>query len=367
MSKLGIGIIGTGFGQLVHIPGFQASARTEVLAVYHRDLKKAQEVAKKFEVPQASDRLYDLYTNPEIQIIAISTPPFLHYEAAKYALEAGKHILLEKPVTLNVSEAIALSQLARQKELTVAVDFEFRFVPQWLYLKHLLEQEYIGKIRSVHISWQVPGRADPQRLWNWYSQKSQGGGALGAIGSHTFDYVRWLFGDVRALTAQLKTTICQRPDPEGIMQTVDSDDTCNILLELVNGIPCNICLSTVAYAGSGHWLTIYGDRGTLVLGSSNLKDYIHGFNLSYAAPNQELENIPIPPEYGLSQTYKDGRLAPFIALCDRFVSAIEHKIPMIPSLDEGIQSQLLMDLAHESHRSPKWINVNLGSLYKELE
>ncbi len=364
MSKLGIGIVGTGFGQLVHIPGWQAHPDTEVIAVYHRNLAKAKQIANKFNILHACDRLSDLYAIPDIQIISISNPPFLHFETAKLALESGKHILLEKPVTLTASEAIALQELAKAKGLTAAVDFEFRFVPQWCYLKHLLAQAYIGEIRSIQIEWQVPGRADPQRIWNWYSQKSQGGGALGAVGSHTFDYVRWLFGEVKALTAQLKTTICQRPDQEGIMQLVDADDTCNILLALVNGTPCNIAISTVAYAGSGHWVTIYGDRGTLVLGSSNLKDYIHGFNLYYAAPNQDLEIMPIPSEYEFAHTYKDGRLAPFIALCDRLVFAINHKIPMVPSLDEGVNSQLLMDLAHQSHQLQKWMNVSMESEFR---
>jgi predicted dehydrogenase len=357
MSNLGVGIVGTGFGQLVHIPGWQACKGAEVIAVYHQNLEKAKQVATMFNISSACDRLSDLCSNPEIQIISISTPPFHHYEAAKLALESGKHILLEKPVTLNVSEAIALHKLAERKKLIVGVDFEFRFVPQWCYLKHLLEQKYIGKIRSVQIDWQVSGRADPQRAWNWYSQKSQGGGALGAVGSHSFDYVRWLFGEVHSLTAQLKTTISQRPDRSGVMQAVDADDTCNILLELVDGTPCNIAISTVAYAGKGHWVTIYGDRGTLVLGSANLKDYIHGFNLYYAQPNQELKLMAIPLEYEFPQTYPDGRLAPFIALCDRLVSAINHKTAMIPSLYEGLQSQSLMDLARQSHQEQKWVSM----------
>ncbi|AFY74555.1 putative dehydrogenase [Synechococcus sp. PCC 7502] len=357
MNSLGVGIVGTGFGQLIHIPGWQACTGTKVLGLYHYDLKKAQQIAQKFNIPFACDRLEDLYANPDIHIISISTPPFLHYEAAKLALEAGKHILLEKPVTLNVSEAIALQQLVESRGLTVGVDFEFRFVPSWRYLKYLLEQEHIGKIRSIYVEWQVSGRADANRQWNWYSQKSQGGGALGALGSHTFDYVRWLFGEVKGLTAQLKTTIPERPDRNGTMQLVDADDTCNILLELSDGVPVNIAISTVAYAGSGHWLTIYGDRGTLVLGSKNLKDYVHGFNLYYAPPHQELEIIPIPSEYELPEVYKDGRLAPFIALGDRFVKAINEGTSFTPSLGEGIQSQLLMDLAHQSDQIRRWIYV----------
>ncbi len=350
---IAIGIIGTGFGQIVHIPGFQACGGTEVVAVYHRDLEKAKQVAAKFNIPHACDRLVDVFV--KVDAIAISTPPFLHYETAKAALLAQKHILLEKPITLNVTEARELQAIADRQNLVVAVDFEFRLMPEWRYLKYLLEQKLIGNLRSIVINWLVPGRADPSRIWNWYSQKSMGGGALGALGSHTFDYVSWLFGEVTALSAQLSTSIPFRPDRSGTLQPVDADDTCNLILELSDRLPCNISISTVAYGGRGHWLSMYGDRGSLVLGSDNLKDYGHGFKLYHSQPNRAPEILSIPPEYELPK-FSDGRLAPFIALCDRFVASIEHKSPMVPGLKEGIYAQLLMDLTHQSHEQKRWLS-----------
>jgi len=354
---IGIGIIGTGFGQIVHIPGFQACRGTEVVAVYHRNLEKAQQVAANFNIPYASDRLSDILSLPEVNAIAISTPPFLHYETVKAALLAHKHVLLEKPITLNVTEARELQALADRQNCIVAVDFEFRFIPQWRYFKDLLDQDLIGKPRSILINWLVPGRADPSRIWNWYSQKSLGGGALGALGSHTFDYVSWLFGEVKSLSAQLSTAIPLRPDRHGVLQAVDADDTCHILLELSDRTPCNIAISTVAYGGRGHWVTVYGDRGSLVLGSNNLKDYGHGFEIYHHQPQQEPKLLTVPSLYDLPKLYQDGRLAPFIALCDQFVAAIESKSPMVPGLKEGIYSQLLMDLTHQAHAQKRWVTV----------
>jgi len=356
-KKIGIGIVGTGFGQIVHIPGFQAHPDTEVIAVYQRNLEKAKLVADKFDIPYASDRLADLLANPAVQAVAISTPPFLHYEAAKASIEAGKHVLLEKPIALNVNEAIELDRLAQKQGVVVAVDFEFRCVPQWRYCKDLLDRGWVGKPRLITIAWLVQGRADAKRAWNWYSQKSRGGGALGALGSHTFDYVHWLFGDVKRLSGQLSTSIEVRPDLDGNTHLVDADDTCNILLELSDGTPCNISISTVTHRGRGHWVTIYGDRSTLVLGSPNLGDYVHGFSVQTAKSGGELEFLPVPPEYNLPQTYPDGRLAPFIAVCDRFVTAIQQNTPVVPGLREGIYSQLLMDLTHQSHTQAKWMEV----------
>lgn len=362
-ETIGIGIIGTGFGRTVHIPGFQTHPDTKVVAVYHRDLQKAQQIANEFSIFAACDRLDDLLAMPSIQAVAISTPPFLHFEMVKAAIEAGKHVLLEKPTTLSVDEAIVLYQLARSKGVIVTMDFEFRTCPHWRYLKHLLATGYVGKLRLVKIDWLVQGRASANRQWNWYSQKAQGGGALGALGSHTLDYVSWLFGPIERICGQLSTSIPARPDAEGMMQPVDADDTCNIMLELADRTPCNISISTVTYRGRGHWVTVYGDRTTLVLGSPNLNDYVHGFNLQQAMPSGELEVMPIPAEYNFPRTFKDGRLAPFIAICDRFVSAIRKGENIAPSLREGINSQLLMDLTKYSYEQKQWFDVpNLDSL-----
>jgi len=358
MTKIGVGIIGTGFGQIIHIPALQIHPDTEVVAVYHRDRLKAQQIAAKFGIAHACDRLEDLLALPSVQAVTISTPPSFHYEQAKAAIAAGKHILLEKPVTMNAQEAIDLYRLAQERQVITATDFEFRCVPQWRYLQDLLNNNHVGKKRLITIDWLVQGRADPKRVWNWYSQKAYGGGALGAIGSHVFDYVRWLFGDIKSISAQLSTGINERPDADGVMRSVDADDTCNILLELTDGTPCNICLSTVTYRGRGHWLTVYGEKGTLVLGSSNQADYVHGFNLHQGRLDRpEMEVMALPAAYELPKTYSDGRLAPVLAVCDRWVKAIQSDQPMTPSLYEGAWSQTLMDLAQESHQQRRWIDV----------
>ncbi len=356
MSKIGVGIIGTGFGQIIHIPALQIHPDTEVVAVYHLDRFKAKQIADKFGIPHACDRLNDLLALPEVQAVTISTPPSFHYEQALAAINSGKHILLEKPVTMNAQEAIALYQLAQKHRVITATDFEFRCVPQWQYLKHLLDHNHVGKKRLITIDWLVQGRADPKRIWNWYSQKAYGGGALGAIGSHVFDYVRWLFGDISSLCGQLSTAIADRPDANGILRSVDADDTCNILLELTDGTPCNISLSTATYRGRGHWLTVYGENGTLVLGSANQSDYVHGFSLRQGKLDRsEMEVMPTP--YDLPKTYTDGRLAPVLAICDRWIQSIQTGQPMTPSLYEGAWSQMLMDLTQESHQQQKWLDV----------
>ena len=362
-AKIGIGIVGTGFGQKVHIPAFQAHHRTRVVAVYHRDAEKAAAIAQTYDIPHACTQLDDLIALPDVQGVSISTPPFLHYPMAKAVLQAGKHLLLEKPTALNAAEARELEALAQRHQCVTTMSFEFRCIPAWLQLATLLAEGYVGNTRLIKVDWLVSSRADASRPWNWYAQKDLGGGALGAIGSHTFDYIAWLFGRIRRLSARLSVSVLDRPDPAsgGRLRPVDADDTCLIMAELADGTPCQITLSAATYQGRGHWLEVYGDRGTLVLGSSNQKDYVHGFQLWGSQQGEPLTELPIPAELEFPRTWDDGRIAPFVRLVDRWVQGMEQgDREIVPSLTEGVYSQLLMDLAQESNLTGTWVEVPLA-------
>lgn len=355
---IGIAIVGTGFGQKVHIPAFAVHHRTQMVAVYHRDLAKAQAIAEAHNIPHACQSVDAIVALPEVQGVSISTPPFLHYAMAKTVLNAGKHLLLEKPTTLNAAEAEELQRLATAKGLVTSLNFEFRCIPAWMRLAELLAEGYVGKKRLIKIDWLVSSRADASRPWNWYARQDQGGGALGAIGSHAFDYIAWLFGPVQQLCARLSVSVPERPDPaSGQLKPVDADDVCMILLELADGTPCQVCLSAATYQGRGHWLEVYGDRGTLVLGSSNQKDYVHGFQLWGSQKGEPLAELEIPQRLEFPRTFEDGRIAPFIRIVDRWVQGIDQGQAIAPSLQEGLYSQVLMDLAHQSNQTGSWVRV----------
>ncbi|MGK7896766.1 MAG: Gfo/Idh/MocA family protein [Xenococcus sp. (in: cyanobacteria)] len=358
-KKIGIAVIGTGFGQKIHIPGFQHHHRTEVVAVYNRDLATAKAIADSHNIRYAYNKLDKILALPEVNAVSITTPPFLHYSMGTAALEAGKHLLLEKPMAMNVEEVKKLHQLAEAKGLVAIADFEFRFVPAWQLLAEYLQQGFVGQPRLIKIDWLVTSRANPERPWNWYARKDSGGGALGAVGSHAFDYIRWLFGDVKRLCANLTCAIPERPDPQegNVLKPVDADDTCLIMMELADGTPCQLSISSVTYHGRGHWVEVYGDKGTLVLGSDNLKDYVHGFKLLAAPAGKTLTPVEIPKRLAFPQMFSDGRLAPFIRIVDRLVESIDRGKSLTPSLKEGIYSQLLMDLSHQSHNSRSWVEV----------
>jgi predicted dehydrogenase len=358
-GSIGVAVIGTGFGQKVHIPGLQAHHRTEVVSVYHRDLNQAQAIADQYQIPHASEDLSAILALDSVQAVSIATPPFLHFDMACEALKAGKHVLLEKPMALDTTEAEHLLKLAQRQQVAAVMDFEFRFIPAWQYFAECLSQQYVGQIRLIKIDWLAASRASADRPWNWYAQKDLGGGVLGAIGSHLFDYIAWLFGPIEQLCAHMSTSIPIRFDPLAQLdKTVDADDTCYLTLELKGNIPCQVALSSVTYAGRGHWVEVYGDQGTLVLGSANQSDYVHGFELWAAKAGEPLAQLTIPERLNFPQVYTDGRLAPFIRVVNHWANCIDSGTLSAPSFAEGLYSQRLMDLTHQSHEQRAWVKVS---------
>ncbi|MGB5596448.1 MAG: Gfo/Idh/MocA family oxidoreductase [Crocosphaera sp.] len=358
-TPIRVAVVGTGFGQAIHIPGLQHHPRTELVAVYNRDLGKAKAIADHHKIPYAFNSLDKLLSMSDLDGVSLSTPPFLHYDMGKQILEAGKHLLLEKPMAMSAQETRELYHLAAKNKVVATADFEFRYVPPWQLLAEHLQQGYVGQPRLIKIDWLVASRANPERGWNWYARKDKGGGVLGAVGSHAFDYIHWLFGPVKRLSAQLVCAIKERPDPleNGQLKPVDADDTCLIMLELMDGTPVQLTISSVTYNGRGHWLEVYGDRGTLVLGSDNLKDYVHGFRLQAATAGKALTEVEIPKRLAFPQAFTDGRLAPFIRVLDRWLESMEKNQSLTPSLYEGVYSQLLMDLTHQSSNNNRWVDV----------
>jgi predicted dehydrogenase len=161
------------------------------------------------------------------------------------------------------------------------------------------------------------------------------------------------------LSASLSTSIGARPDPNenNAMKPVDSDDVCAMTLELANSAPCHVSISSTAHGGRGHWIEVYGDRGTLMIGSPSQTDYIYGFKVWGAKVGEERSELPVPDRLEFPTLYPDGRLSAFLRVVDAFVQGIDAGRAIAPSIQEGIYSQLLMDLTHESHRSGSWVNV----------
>ncbi|WP_320676689.1 Gfo/Idh/MocA family oxidoreductase [Prochlorococcus sp. MIT 1300] len=355
-ASIGVAIAGIGFGEAVHLPALRATNTLEPVCLWHPIKERLIDPCQKYNLPGEND-WQKLLANSKVEAIVLATPPAPRFELAKKALEAGKHLLLEKPVALNFNQVIELQKIALAKGLSVAVDFEYRAVPLFMQAKRMLDQGAVGEPWLVKLDWLMSSRANPDRPWNWYSQRDQGGGVLGALGTHAFDLLHWLFGPTIQVGSHCSTSIKMRKDPnDGIPKKVTSEDL--VLAQLMIAgthqnaeIPAQVTLSAVTRQGRGFWLEIYGSDGTLLLGSNNQKDYVHGFSLLHSNPGEPLISISPDSDLAFSRTWSDGRIAPVRRLQDWWGESIQSGIPMIPGLVEGAASQKVCDQILESAAS----------------
>ncbi|MFM7314609.1 MAG: Gfo/Idh/MocA family protein [Cyanobium sp.] len=348
-----VAIAGLGFGEKVHLPALHDCPLTEPVTLWHPRPERLEAACRASGLPGRSD-YGSLLEDRSIDAIVLATPPEPRFELARAALEAGKHLLLEKPVALDASAIEELQRLALRRGLTVAVDFEYRAVPLFQQLAVLLAEGVLGEPWLVKLDWLMSSRADATRPWSWYSQASAGGGVLGALGTHAFDTLHWLIGPSRNLRAQLSTAITHRPLPAAPGSAprtapVDAEDIALIQLDLQDAsgraVPTQVNLASVTRCGRGHWLELYGSEATLVLGSSNQADYVHGFQLWMARPGESLRPVPADPALAFPRTWEDGRIAPVRRLIGWWAQAIAEGRPMIPGLAEAVSSQRVCDEA----------------------
>ncbi|MEB3307889.1 MAG: Gfo/Idh/MocA family oxidoreductase [Cyanobacteriota bacterium] len=347
---LTVAIAGLGFGEKVHLPALRSCPGTEPVALWHPRAERLEVACDRSGLPGFTD-FAELLNNPAVEAVVIATPPGPRFGLAQAALEAGKHLLLEKPVALEASQVEQLQRQAIQRGCCVAVDFEYRAVPLFQQLQALVRSGSLGELWLVRFDWLMSSRADPTRAWNWYSQASEGGGVLGALGTHAFDILHWLVGPSRQLQARLSTAITERPRPDSpaAMAAVDSEDIALVQLDLQDGtgrwVPAQLSLAAVARQGRGCWIELYGSEGSAVLGSANQNDYVHGFGLWLARPGETLRPLEPDPALAFPRTWEDGRIAPVERLLGWWAQAARENRPMVPGLAEAAASQWCCDQA----------------------
>ncbi len=358
-SKLKIGVIGTGFGTIVQIPTFQANPDTEVLAVCSARQERAQEAASRFGIPHAFTDYRELVQLPDLDVVTVTTPTYLHYPMVMAALEAGKHVLCEKPFAMNVQEALAMVEKAHTTGLVAMTDFEWRFSPGIVRAKELLQEQYIGEPRLVNVYMYVRwrwGKTGPLP-YSWRYQKASGGGTLGSAGSHLIDMVRYLLGDFTGVVGQLHTILHERPDETGELHPCDADDTFHVSFMLQNGAPGALTGSHHAFAGGGIRIEIYGTHGTLLI--PTLNDANPPYLLGALDGDESLQPLPIPERLLPLDDNLRVSAQLFTKVVERLVQAIKGEVEPSPSFEDGLCCQEILDAIRLSHKEERWVSLPL--------
>ena len=267
-----VGIIGAGFARRVQLPGLRLVPGVEVTGLASARRPNAESVAAEFGIPRVYDDGIQLARAGDVDLVIISSTPPSHGRFALAALEAGKHVLCEKPMALDAAEAEQMTLEAERRPSQVAwIDHELRYEPNRRKVRELVQAGAIGDIRHIELSLKPYRRGDgrPQTAaapWNWWYDAAQGGGLLGAVGSHLIDLCRyWTGTEVVEVAGGVRTFIHERSDADGVRRDVTADEFVSGVLVLSGGAVATLTLSAVAHHGPGHLGQITGRDGTLLL------------------------------------------------------------------------------------------------------
>jgi predicted dehydrogenase len=338
-----IGVIGIGYGQHVLLPVFQMDPRTTVHAVCASTAERAHEVADAHGVPKAYGDWHDLIADPQIDAVAVATPPAIQPQIAIAAANAGKHLFLEKPLALSVTDAEAVVNAVTRAGVVHTMDFEFPEMHTWRKARELLTSGSVGALRHIEAAWNVETYANRHHLTNW--KTSADGGTLYSFVSHVFYNLEWLTG---GRVVRLAARLGKAP------QDTRTGDTVNLLhVEMAGGLLVSITVSSHAFMGGGHRWTFYGDDGTLLL-ENPTRDYIHGFTLRRALrATGILQDVTTM----LEDYTVDGRRLMAGRVADRFLDAISNGGNATPDAHDGLRVQRLIALAQQSDAAGQWVDA----------
>lgn len=352
-EKVGIGIIGTGFARRIQIRAFLACEGVSIESIASGDLKNAKNAAAEFGVSHATDDWHETVSHPNVDLVCITTPPYLHHSMALESIAAGKHVLCEKPMAMDAGQAEEMTSAAAGKPTLSLIDHELRFQPGRLLAYKMLRDGVIGRVRHTKAIFQAPHRGDPDLPWNWWSDATVGGGALGAIASHVIDSFFWfLDADISSVFCQLHTHIKERRDVFGVMKPVTSDDESNMLLRFADGTLTDdatglVSISMTELPKYKNRMEFYGENGSLRVDELGQLFTAKRGDVDWAPIEVDLGRaIPGVPDTGFSRGFME--FAPKIIDAIRQGQAI---LEYAATFEDGLRTQRVLDAALRSNGS----------------
>jgi len=311
------------------IPAIQGSSSLgTVTAIASRNLARARAAAKTLGIPTALDSYQALLNSQEIDAVYNPLPNHLHVPWSIRALEAGKHVLCEKPVALTAKEAQQLVDAAAQHpHLRIAEAFMYRHHPQWVHTRALVQKGTIGTLRTVHACFTYYNR-DPGNIRN---QRDIGGGALMDIGCYGVSLSRFLFG------AEPQQVCCiMKYDP-----SFGTDILTSALLDFGGGIATFTC-GTQLYRRQ--YVDIVGERGYIRL------------NIPFNAPPDKAVHVNSACP-GSVTTQHFGPADQYALQADHFARAILEGTTNPTPLHDALSNMRVIDALVQSVRAGGWVSI----------
>jgi predicted dehydrogenase len=361
---LGVAMIGYAFMGKAHSNAWRNVASYfdvpafEQKVLVGRDAGQVAAAAEKYGWAETATDWRSVLERDDIHIVDICAPGWMHAEIAVAALEAGKHVLVEKPLANTLAEAEAMADAARsarERGVQSMIGFNYRRVPALALAKELIAEGRLGTVRHVRAAYLQDWLVDPDSPMTWrLNKETAGSGALGDIASHAIDQVMFLLGgSVTEVSGRLHTFVNSRPGADG-PEEVTVDDAAWATLTLDSGTIASVEVSRMATGQKNSLkLEIYGDKGSLLFDLETINEL--GF-LDATLPVREqgfrriLVNEPEHPYMAAwwPQGHVIGWEHTFTHEIRDFLAAIDGGTPPSPSFDEGLAVQRVLAAIEES-------------------
>ncbi|HVU11184.1 MAG TPA: Gfo/Idh/MocA family oxidoreductase [Phototrophicaceae bacterium] len=261
-----IGIVGTSlWADSMYLPALAQHPQVEWVAVCGRDPERTRAFAARWNVPQSYTDYRAMIASAGLDALIIAASNDMHYPITMAALDAGLHVLCEKPLALNDTQASAMAAKATSLGLKNMVPFTYRYMPTNRYLKQLIDQGYIGQPYHLNLRYYADYGRDLKYQWVFDSEVA-GSGVIADLGAHWFHLARWFFGEIDGLSCTLADLV-QRPNRPDGGDYPRADDVAMVNLRFKNGAVGALMLSTVACEGTKFGQTqhmeLHGSGGTL--------------------------------------------------------------------------------------------------------
>ncbi|WP_432194535.1 Gfo/Idh/MocA family protein [Streptomyces sp. bgisy027] len=364
---LGIGMVGYAFMGAVHSQGWRTAGRAfdlpfepQLTAVCGRNEQAARAAADRLGWASAETDWRELIARDDIHLVDICTPGDSHAEIAVAALDAGKHVLCEKPLANTVAEAEAMVAAAARNPGRIAmVGFNYRRTPAISLAQALIEAGRLGTLRHIRLTYLQDWLVDPDFPLTWrLRRETAGSGALGDLGSHVVDLAQFLTGEpLIGVTGQTETFVPERPltpGPGGDRGQVTVDDAALFTGRFPSGALASFEASRFAHGRKNALrFEVNGVRGSLAFDLERLNE-LHFFDGTAPAPEAGFRRILVtepehpylagwwPPGHGLGYEHT------FVHQAHDLVHAIADGTQPSPSFADGLQVQRVLAAVEES-------------------
>lgn len=378
---IGVGVAGTGFIGPAHVEGLRRNG-INVLGLAEETREKAEQKAAELGIPCVYGSLAEMLADPEIDIVHLATPNYLHFPHAKAVLQAGKHVVCEKPLAMNTTESAELVRLAAQKKLVNAINFNIRMYPMSQQARSMVQSGEIGDLFILQGSYLQDWLLYPTD-WNWRLEPDQGGNlrAIGDIGSHWLDLITFITGlRVEEVYADFKTFHPIRKKPAKLMETftgkileptefidqpIHTEDYATVILHFENGVRGVLTVSQVSSGRKNRlFYEINGSKSSLGWDSEKPNELWIGHR---STANQLLMKDPslLSPEARAVTSYPGGHNEGFPDTFKQLYSKVYTYIlagdfdeaPDFPTFADGHYEMQLCEAIERSARERTWVKI----------